>query len=247
MTSSPEPFDPVSRVPLSVLVSRQLRDRIVSGDLAVGWQLPSEKALTEQLGVSRSTVREALRILQAQGLLSGGDRVTTTRPHVSDAHTVDSAAMALENVLRLGQVSLLDLVDLRVVLEGAALEHAAVDPGREGLSEAEAALQTMRQALATLDVEAFHTADVAFHIALVSAGGNGASELVLAVLRETIAAHLREALTAIDDPSEVLAVLVAQHAALLSAVKRGDGVAARRQVGEHILGFYTAHGQPVDP
>src|SRR5205807_2336248 len=65
-------FRPVSRVPLSLLVARQLREAIVSGELAMGSQLPTEQELTERFGVSRSTVREALRVLQAQGLLSGG-------------------------------------------------------------------------------------------------------------------------------------------------------------------------------
>ena len=51
--------------PLSLLVAQQLRDRIISGALALGTQSPTEKDLTDQFGLSRSTIREALRILQA--------------------------------------------------------------------------------------------------------------------------------------------------------------------------------------
>ncbi|CAN5339929.1 FadR/GntR family transcriptional regulator [soil metagenome] len=237
------PFEPVRRAPLSVLVSRQMRELIVSGVLPLGTPLPSEKALTEQFGVSRSTIREALRILQAQGLLSGGDTVSTARPHVSDRHVVESAALALEAVLRLGQVPLTDLVALRVVLEGAALEHAASDPGPEAIAEARVLLDAMRHAATAGDVAAFHTADVGFHIAMVGAGDNVAYRLVLGVLREAIAVHLLDALADLAEPAAVLGQLIGEHEAVLGAVEAGDGPAARHHVRAHILGFYAAHGQ----
>ena len=118
--ASPFELRAEDRAPLSVLVSRQLRQAIVSGRVSVGTELPSEKELTAELGVGRSTIREALRILQAQGLLSGGDTVSTRRPRVSTHQTLSlAAAQAMENAVRLGQVPLGDLVELRVVIEGA--------------------------------------------------------------------------------------------------------------------------------
>ena len=91
-TESPEStaFRPIRRTPLSLLVSRQIRDAIVSGELMLGSQLPTEQELTAQFDVSRSTVREAVRILQAQGLLSGGDTVSTSRPRVCLLYTSPS-------------------------------------------------------------------------------------------------------------------------------------------------------------
>lgn len=233
-------FEPVRRVPLSLLVSEQLRESIVSGAIAVGTQLPSEKELTERFEVSRSTVREALRILQAQGLLSGGDRVTTVRPHVSDEHTAASAGRGLENVLRLGGVPLEDLVDLRVLVEGAALERAAArGPEPHALDEARAALAVM--AAADVDIEAFHRADVAFHIALAAAAGNAAYHLVLGVLRDAIAGHLDAALRGLSAPRRVMRQLAAEHTEIMAAVERGDGTDASRLVAAHIRGFYGAH------
>lgn len=241
------PFEPVSRAPLSLLVSRQLRDRIVSGALPLGTQLPSEKVLTEQFGVSRSTIREALRILQAQGLLSGGEQVTTSRPRVTDERTVESAALALGNVLRLGQVPLGQLLELRVLLERAALEQAAADPVPAGLLEARETMEAMAVAAAEGDADAFHRADVAFHIALVGAAGNAAFRLVLGVLREAIAGHLHAALGAIAEPGPVLARLEGEHRAILAAVERGDGAAAADHAAAHVLGFYAEHeaGEPA--
>src|SRR5262245_49151095 len=140
------PFDlrVEDRAPLSVLVSRQLRQAIMSGRVAVGTELPSEKELTEELGVGRSTIREALRILQAQGLVSGGDTVSTRRPRVSTQQTLNlAAAQAMENAVRLAQVPLADLVELRVVIEGSSVEAAAA-------ASADAALDGARDALAAM-------------------------------------------------------------------------------------------------
>jgi GntR family transcriptional regulator, transcriptional repressor for pyruvate dehydrogenase complex len=241
MVNERSAFRPVARTPLSMLVSRQLRDAIVSGELEMGTELPSEKELTEHFGVSRSTVREALRILQAQGLLSGGDTVSTNRPRVSDELTATMAAEALENVLRLGCVPLGELVELRLLLEGAAVEEGVVaDPNR--LDAARSALVEMRQE--GVDVEAFHDADVRFHISLAGSGGNRAVPLVMQVLRHAIAGHLRGALETMDDPRPTLERLAREHAAILRAVERGDGRRARRLLQSHVRDFYAAELGP---
>jgi DNA-binding FadR family transcriptional regulator len=224
----------VNRTPLSLLVSRQLRDAIVSGELVVGTEMPTEKELTEHFHVSRSTIREALRILQAQGLLSGGDTVSTSRPKISVEQTRSSASTALENVIRLGQVPLGDLIELRVLLEGDAVSAKAPDPAV--LADARRALDAMQAP--GVDVATFHEADVQFHITLAGLGGNGALPLVMAVLRDAIAGHLIEALDALDDPAPTLARLAAEHAAILDAIGRGHGTRARTLVHDHIWAFY---------
>lgn len=246
MSSDPAAtFEPVQRAPLSLLVARQLRERIVAGDLVVGSRLPSEKELTEQFEVSRSTIREALRILQAQGLLSGGDRVTTTRPQVSDEHTVASAARGLENVLRLGQVPLDDLLELRLLLEEAALARAATDPDPAALDDARAALAVMTAR--DVDIDAFHRADVAFHVALSAAAGNRAYHLTLGVLRDAIAEHLDGALRRARAPRQVMRRLADEHATILAAVEAGDPARACAHVEAHIRGFYTRDGDLGGP
>lgn len=230
-------FRPVSRAPLSVLVSRQLRDAIVSGSLLVGTELPSEKVLTERFGVSRSTIREALRILQAQGLLSGGDTVSTTRPRVSGELTLGAASEALENVVRLGQVPLNDLMELRLLLEDAALRTAP----RTGpdLDDARREVEQMRSP--GIDVTEFHAADVRFHLSLSRAGGNAAVPLVMNVLREAVATHLLASLEALEDVEPVLERLAAEHAGILEAVESGDVRTARRRMRSHVSAFYAEH------
>lgn len=238
MNSKSVAFSPVRRTPLSLVVSRRIRDAIVSGELSVGSQLPTELELTTQFSVSRSTVREAVRILQAQGLLSGGDTVSTSRPRVSGDLAGSIAGEALENALRLGNVPLPDLVELRLLLEGAAAVTA--DPAE--LGAARASLEVMRQP--GIDVVAFHDADIRFHISLAGAGGNSAFPLVMGALRDAIAGHLRGALEILDDPRPMLEQLAAEHAAILDALDSGDGNRARVLVHAHIWGFYSRDLRP---
>jgi DNA-binding FadR family transcriptional regulator len=252
MTAPPPKFAELGlriedRAPLSVIVSRKLREAIVSGRMSVGSAFPSEKELTTSLGVGRSTVREALRILQAQGLLSGGDSVSTQRPRISAARTLVSAAQAMENVIRLGQVPIADLVELRLVIEGAAIEQAATVGSARAGAEA-GALAPARAALATMqdpgiDIPTFRDADLRFHRGLVAATGNAAFPLVMGVLREAIAAHLGEALLQVKDPKRTMARLRREHQAIFSAVEAGRGALARGLVTRHIRSFYLAQAR----
>lgn len=228
------------RAPLSVLVSQQLRRAIVSGKISIGTEMPSEKELTRELGVGRSTVREALRILQAQGLLSGGDTVSTRRPRVSSEEKLNhAAALAMENVVRLAQVPLEDLVELRVLIEGASVQ-AAADRSRD--AKTKVALVTAGEAVITMketkQIDAFRAADIRFHRALSDAAGNAAFPLVMGVLRTAISEHLGEALERDDEPKKTMAKLAREHEAILAAVTSGEGERARDLVTRHIRAFY---------
>ncbi|MFO0659283.1 MAG: FCD domain-containing protein [Polyangiaceae bacterium] len=224
------------RAPLSVAVSRRIREAIVSGKVSVGTELPSEKELAKELGVGRSTVREALRILQAQGLLSGGDTVSTARPKVTAEQTVHIAAHTMENALRLGQVPLKDLLELRLLIESTAFRQAAERQDAASITEAKQALEVMKAD--KVDIETFRAADLSFHRALVAGSGNIAFTMVMGVLRSAISGHLGEALQEERHPRATMAKLAAEHEAILVAVEHGHHRRAADLVTEHIEGFY---------
>ncbi|MCW2950968.1 MAG: regulatory protein GntR [Conexibacter sp.] len=246
-------FQSVVRSPAYEQVAAQLREAILDGTLAAGDELPAERELCAQFDVSRTTVREALRALQAQGLaISGGP---TAPLRVAGAESLSSGPLrdGLVHLLRLGRVALADLVELRCALEAAAVARAAdavaaataADPAPD-LAEAHAALAQMR--VADGDLDGFERADVAFHLALVRAAGNDAIELVMLAVRDSIGAHLRDALHARSAraASAALRQLTAEHDALLSAIAAGEGETAARVVRDHVLGFYTAAIAPQE-
>jgi GntR family transcriptional regulator, transcriptional repressor for pyruvate dehydrogenase complex len=253
-------FDGVleARSPLSVQVSRRLRAAIVGGGVEAGTELPSEKDLGRDLGVGRSTVREAVRILKAQGLVSGGDSVSTKRPRVADDRELSAAAaQAMENVVLLGRVPLRDLVELRVVLEGAVVEAAAQRAPvthADAHAHADDALDRAEQALfemaaPDLDVVRFRAADVAFHLALAEAAGNATYPLIMGVLRSAISAHLGEALERVGDFAGTTAALLAEHRAIFEAVAKRRPKRARELVAAHVRDFYadSISIAPADP
>jgi GntR family transcriptional repressor for pyruvate dehydrogenase complex len=229
----------VDREPLAMGLARRIREAIVNGDLRSGTPLPSEKDLSARFGVGRTTVREALRVLQAQGLVTGGDRVTTKGPTITGDGLLPSASFALENMMLLGQVSLPELVSLRLLVETSSMRAAAARNDVAALGRARTALNDMRGA--GTDVDRFQKADVAFHTALVDAAGNRAFVLVMNVLRDTMSRHLRDALNDEEAISPVVEHLLVEHEAILSALQHGDGDTAARILGEHLHAFYDRH------
>ncbi|PRQ09093.1 FadR/GntR family transcriptional regulator [Enhygromyxa salina] len=225
-----------ARLPLSLSIARKLQQAIVSGALEDGTPLPSEKELCERLSVGRSTVREALRILQAQGLVTGGDRVSTRGPRVHRGGALPTAASALSTAVLLARLPCDDLVELRLLIEAEAVRRAAELRDEDALGRARAALDVMLDC--QTDPEAFLQADVAFHTALVEASGNRAYGLVMAVVREAMATHLRDALTVATPLDETLQTLGREHATLLDAIAAGDANRAEALVCAHISGFY---------
>jgi GntR family transcriptional repressor for pyruvate dehydrogenase complex len=231
--SPPDAFGEVVRAPVYVQVAEQIRAAIADGRFKPGERLPSERELSETFGASRASVREALRVLQAQGMIVGAG--APSRAVVADE--LDRPARdALGHLLRLNGVELSDLVELRCLIETSAAAAAADDPDGEHLSEAREALEAMRDPNVT--IEAYDEADVRFHVGLVRASGNEAMHLVMLALREPVARHLRDRLRAEDDPSSTLDRLTAEHAAILEEVERGDGDRASGLLERHIRGFY---------
>ncbi|MFI1168907.1 FadR/GntR family transcriptional regulator [Streptomyces sp. NPDC020801] len=226
-------LSPVSRIPLSLEVAQRLRAAILDGTFPAGTELPTETELAQSFGVGRSTVREALRVLQAHGLISGADTVSTARPRVTHERAAGAAGLALSTALQVGAIPLGDLVALRVLLEAEAIRQITAVP-----DAARSCLATMAAAVECTDIRAFHAADVEFHVQLAYAGGNQALGFVIGVLRDCIAGYLLDALTAQPDRGTVLARLLAEHRAIVDALDAGETDRAAELIVGHIRGFY---------
>jgi GntR family transcriptional repressor for pyruvate dehydrogenase complex len=235
-------FGEVDRKPLYLQVAEQIREAILRGDLAPGARLPTERELGDTFGVSRASVREALRSLQAHGLISGAGRIAPGRTVVTLGE-LDSLQEAVVRLLTLQRVPFADLVELRTTVEAAAVRRAADRAGgaaQERLAEARGTLGRMQAR--GVRIEDFHDADVAFHLALVGASGNQAMQLVMGAVRETVAAHLLDVLRSLGPrrQRQTLRTLTAEHAAILDAVESKDPDRAEALVRSHIVDFYAS-------
>jgi GntR family transcriptional regulator, transcriptional repressor for pyruvate dehydrogenase complex len=226
-------FAPVTRVTAYEQVAERIRSAILDRSLTSDVRLPPERELAQQFGVSRTTVREALRHLQAQGLLSPKGRTSPMLPADPNA-ALDRFREALGHVVQLRNVSLHDLLELRLVIETAALVRATQAPVTKHLEEARGALKSMASTDAT--EEAFYEADVAFHAALVAASGNEALRLVMLAVKDTIRLYLEEFMRG-RSFAKIRPKVLEEHRKLLAAVEKGNVKAVSQLLRTH-LEFY---------
>jgi GntR family transcriptional repressor for pyruvate dehydrogenase complex len=218
-------FEPVSPVRAYERVVEQVEQAVFSGRLKPGSRLPSERDLVIQFGVSRSTVREALRVLQSDGLIQSrpGD---PRGPEVLAAST-KNLQKSVVRLARADSMSLGELLQFRMVLEGSAYLLAAQLRTEAQLAEMEAALVAMTAALDVGYAE-FSDADVAFHDAVARATQNTMIVVCSNVVRGVVVDLIAERLAHADDRRGLMLTYLRHHSEVLQAIRDGDGDLASR-------------------
>ena len=223
-------------------VAARLREQILGGELAPGDRLPTEPELSTRYGVSRSTVREALRVLSSQNLVettrgvSGGSFVVHPRAeHVRDYLEVTLGLLAIGE-----EVSVESLLEVRDLLEvpaaGLAAERATPDQ-----------LEALRATLldpASVASSAMHECNHRFHFLLVAATGNPLLEVVAQPVYRTLVTRFARGEADLSFWEEV----VDDHRLILEAVEQGDAARAQDLAREHLVRLrssYVAMDQAV--
>ncbi|WP_369370834.1 FadR/GntR family transcriptional regulator [Promicromonospora sp. Populi] len=222
-------------------VLAQIESGLSAGKWPIGDRLPAERALAEELGVSRPSVREAIRILEAMGLV----RTAVGSGPSSGATVIDRPAAGLGAAVRLhiasGALPVSDVVQTRVLLEAGAVRDAATRvPDDAALASVREHVEAMADP--ALDVAAFVEHDQDFHIELARLGGNQLVEAILSGMRAAVASYVMAGAEAVEEWPRTAARLCAEHRAILDAVARHDGAEAERLMREHIEGFYRETG-----
>ncbi|MFC7465738.1 FadR/GntR family transcriptional regulator [Brachybacterium sp. GCM10030252] len=218
-------WEPLTTTYVSTQVSDQIQNLIGTKRLKPGDRLPAERELAHLLHVSRASVREAFKSLQAQGVVDirHGQGVFVAEPH---------AAASLRAALIQREIGVEELYAMREVLELPAVEWAAQrrDPdGMAELTEAFSALDACAYA-EEIDFERMRMLDTAFHLSTVSAAGNQFLQQTTIVLHEILAAGMATTLRA---PGRVEKSRV-DHRLIYEAIIAGDAEEARRVAKEHI-------------
>lgn len=235
MGDATEGWRPVARARTYELVIEQVEGQILAGTLKVGDRLPGERELAARLQVSRAAVREAMRTLEAQGVVRTG---VGSGP---EAGTVVSAlpSEALTRLLRihvaLANFPVADVVEARVMLERATATLAASTTTPDALASARAALTAMATAEAT-DRHHYNDLDTAFHIAIAEAGGNRLFADMTIAIREAMRLPILRDLERLADDgwATVRRELTVQHQAIYEAIATGQSAQAAELMEEHI-------------
>jgi GntR family transcriptional repressor for pyruvate dehydrogenase complex len=208
-----------------------------SGKIKLGDRLPGERTLAENYRISRASVREAILILSAMGVVrsSVGSGPTAGAIVISDPSAGLSSALRLH--VASSRLPVADIVQTRILLETwAAQTGAARTDAAEELEQAARLLHAMDDP--ELDRETFHELDALFHVALSSLAGNAVIATMMESLSGSIVGYVKDAVDALDTWPDVLSVLRKQHHGIFDAVQTHDGELAARLLREHIEWFY---------
>lgn len=222
-------------------VLAQIEENLRTGAWALGERLPGERALAEQMGVSRPSVREAVRVLEAMGIV----RTAVGSGPDAGATVVDRPAAGLGAAVRLhiasGTLPVHDVVATRAVLETWAVGQAAqrFDPETD-LSEAQRLLEEMNAP--ELSAAEFVHLDQEFHLTLVQLAGNQLVEAILTGLRSAVGQYVSAGVERIESWDTLSSRLCTEHKALYAAVVSRDAAEAEKIAHDHIWGFYEQTG-----
>lgn len=211
----------IRTIKASERVAQDIVRDIVDQGLASGDHLPLESALAARYRVSRATLREALRLLETQGLIAlkpgpgGGTLVGSVEPSFL------SRTLAL--YYHLGATTYDQLMRTQVTLEATCAELAAGHPDRAE------ALREYTLGCDCLDTPAYRAATVGFHAAVYRLADNPALTLLTQAATYTVSQHV----LLVMDPIDLRPRLLSEHIALARTIMRGDGAAARRLMTDH--------------
>jgi GntR family transcriptional regulator, transcriptional repressor for pyruvate dehydrogenase complex len=214
-------IEAVDLVPTHQVVTERLRHAIHIGTYLPGDKLPPERALAQQLGVSRMTVREAIRVLRTEGYVS------SRRGSTGGITVLDQAEdeMRLRQVLRHRMAELDDDFEFRIAVEGAAARLAAQRRTKHDLARLREAYLELEQGPETAR---FRAADNVFHLAIADAARNKFMRQAIENVRAMTGVPLDQVI------SRVFTSAHEHHAQILQAIEDRDPDAAERAVVAHI-------------
>lgn len=208
-------------------IADQLQQAIMDGRLKVDERLPTEEELAAQFGVSRPTVREALKRLAARHLIrsrrgpSGGTFVAGPSPEELAASLGTSVTLLVAT----GGVSLDEMATARLEMEAVCCRLAALNRTEAHLEALETEIEIQRAA--AISDQDFCASDVRFHRAVVDAAGNALLRFLMNAVVEALMPVSNMIIFRVRDRKEI----VAHHERLLAALRDRDGEAAVAALG----------------
>ncbi|HEY3208919.1 MAG TPA: FadR/GntR family transcriptional regulator [Actinomycetota bacterium] len=217
-------FEPIERRKVYEQVAERLLTEIADRRLKPGDRLPPERVLAEAYRVGRSSVREALRMLESRGLIRSMGHGAFK---VADYGNPLNQSLGLLLSLRDGD--LLELYEVRRIMEVEAAGLAAARRTEEDLARMRSAIDEMVLGLSSR--ERYIGADVDFHLAIARATGNRIASHMMDAVRDV----MRRALSSIYSIPGSPERSTEQHRRIFKAISAGEPDEARKQMREHLL------------
>lgn len=214
----------------------QIEERILDGRLKAGDRLPSERDLAQMLGISRPSLRESLRVLEALGVVN-----------IRRGGGADGGAMLigvpgpgflnlLKLQLALGHFTSADVLDTRLALESWSCSEAAYRSTATDHDELTVILDAMDDQ--HIEVKEFNRLDTAFHVRMAESTGNALTAHLMGSFRTAINRQMIEAYDRLEDWRKTALTVRHEHRTILQAVIDKDAQQAACLVNQHIRDFY---------
>jgi DNA-binding FadR family transcriptional regulator len=209
---------------LTEQVVAHMTDMITAGAWPAGSALPPEADLAQQLGVSRTVIREGVRVLASRGMLD----VRQGRGTFVTPATAWNVAEPLALLVKADRPALLNWLEVRTILEMESGRLAAERASERDRAELTAALQ--RVCDVTQQPEEYVEADIALHVRIAQATQNPQLRLMVQTLVQPLRLELHET---VQIPA-LTAAATREHTAIVERILAGDGAGARAAMGAHL-------------
>lgn len=222
-------------------VLNAIGSRIISGELNPGDVLPKEDTLSEQYGVSRTVIREAVKGLAARGLVESRPKVGTIIRPRGDWQMLDPSVLEWVATSKPDGKFLLDLAEVRLAVEPPMAALAARNATDEDIENINVAFQAL-EAVEESDEEGWARADLEFHTVIVSACHNEFLAYIVRAIRKPLYSRrlINASLASMMKPEDVADPfesprdeVLARHKALAEAIEQHDPEGA--ELASHIL------------
>lgn len=222
-------------------IASLISEHIDRGLFPVGSLLPAERDLAQQLGVSRTSVREALIALEVSGKVSirvgHGVQILQATPR---SDRVGARADVGD-----GDIGVIQLMQARRYVEAKTAELAALNRNKANLERLEQALDVQARAR-TVDAPEYRNGDRDFHVEIARASGNAAYTMIIADLWDYVCKPTFDKFEELLMGPERLQMTAAEHRRILEAIAAGDSVAARRAMRSHLDAVLHAFSRGLD-
>jgi len=219
-------YQPIERRKVYELIAEQLIAEIAGRRLKPGDVLPPERELTQLYRAGRSSVREALRMLESRGLITSAGNGS-----FAVAHFRNPLNTSLRLLLSLDEANMREIYELRRILECEAAALAAARRTEAHLEPMDGAIEDMQRGLDESAPELYIDADLRFHLAIAEAAGNRLVVHSMHALRDLIRRALMSIYLIPSSPERSLE----QHRAIRAAIADGDAERAREEMRAHLV------------
>lgn len=217
---------PIKKGKLSDVVVERLNAKIRSGELKSGDRLPTERALAESMGVSRTVIREAIRIMAANNVLEIRDGCSYVRQLSFDEIVANISGTIIPD-----EISMLEIMEVRTVLEDYIVKKAAENITPEQVNELQEAIDKMAKMMDEGDNGSIQ--ESAFHRGLAEATGNSALKSIY-VLCEDLLSSTQHDTWRVAKKMGMPNTAVADHQAILDAIREGNSNRAEILMQAHM-------------